>query len=197
MCSAVPYWIRGDATALPPGMKPEVHWLANYVMLSRATSIEGLLILRLATREQLTVGAPQYLKDEIDRLLTLEKKSVQQLRARLSKLEDCLSKDTLEVFADLFQSNEIGRLSHAEFRFSKPADLDSKSASLTSQKRKAEFTIDAPVVLGDGANVAKTFPQTRRRLSKKTPSGLPGANAGFQEKSIMQTNVRNLFFFTS
>ena len=55
--------------ALPPGMKAEVHWLANYVMLSRATSIDGLLILRLASRAQLTAGAPQYLKDEIDRLL--------------------------------------------------------------------------------------------------------------------------------
>ena len=44
--------------ALPPGMKSEVHWLVNYVMLSRATSIDGLLILRLASREQLTTGAP-------------------------------------------------------------------------------------------------------------------------------------------
>ena len=79
--------------ALPPGMKSEVHWLANYVMLSRATSIDGLLILRLASREQLTIGAPQYLKDEIDRLFQLEK-SVQKLRDRLSEITKFMQKAT-------------------------------------------------------------------------------------------------------
>ena len=60
--------------AKPPCMSVEDHWLANYVMLSRTSSLEGLLILRLPLREQLTRGAPKYLKDEVDRLLQLEKK---------------------------------------------------------------------------------------------------------------------------
>ena len=73
--------------ALPPGMKPEIHWLANYVMLSRVRSIDGLLILRLASREQLTIGAPDYLKEEAARLAALEKNSLRELRARLWKLK--------------------------------------------------------------------------------------------------------------
>ena len=35
--------------AKPPGMGRGVHWLANYVMLSRATSLDALLILQLCT----------------------------------------------------------------------------------------------------------------------------------------------------
>ena len=42
-------------------------------MLSRARTLEGLLILRPATFEELNRGAPQYLLDEVDRLLSLEK----------------------------------------------------------------------------------------------------------------------------
>ena len=57
---------------LPPLMGGAVHWLANYVMLSRASDLDGLLILRLATREQLTRGAPEYLKAEMQRLTVLE-----------------------------------------------------------------------------------------------------------------------------
>ena len=123
-------WVVVVDMAQPPGMKPEVHWLSTYVMLSRATSIESLLILRLATREQLTVGAPQYLKDEIDRLLNLEKKSIQALRARLSALESQLSKATLEVFADLFEHPEIGRLSHANVGLSHPKRLEAGGEAL-------------------------------------------------------------------
>eukprot|EP00973_Karenia_brevis_P042010 5816312-Karenia_brevis.AAC.1 len=40
--------------ARPPSMSAEVHWLACYVMLSRARSLEGLLILRLASRSELS-----------------------------------------------------------------------------------------------------------------------------------------------
>ena len=33
--------------ARPPGMSEEVHWLANYVVLSRGTSTDAMLIMRL------------------------------------------------------------------------------------------------------------------------------------------------------
>ena len=52
----------------PPRMDARTHWLACYVMLSRASSIHGLLVLRPATRKELTTKHPQHLIDEIDRL---------------------------------------------------------------------------------------------------------------------------------
>ena len=44
-------------------------------MISRARSLDGLLLARLAERSELEAGAPQYLLDEIDRLLKLERQS--------------------------------------------------------------------------------------------------------------------------
>ena len=126
--------------ALPPGMKAEVHWLANYVMLSRATSIEGILILRIATRQQLTVGAPQYLKDEVDRLLLLETQSVRHLRARIAEISTYMEKDTLDVLQELFECEEIGR---------RPYTLEA-----TNAKRENIQTAESPKI--------------RRRLRKKS-----------------------------
>ena len=56
----------------PPNMDLAKHWLACYVMLSRARSLAGLLILRPTTRKELDARPPQYLIDEIDRLFKLE-----------------------------------------------------------------------------------------------------------------------------
>jgi len=54
-------------------------WLMLYVILSRATSLEGFLALRLPTQEELLSRPPQYLLDEIDRLLQLEKSTTKEL----------------------------------------------------------------------------------------------------------------------
>ena len=56
----------------PPSMDPDTHWLACYVMLSRPKSLEGLLILRPATRIELSRKPPAYLLAELDRLQQLE-----------------------------------------------------------------------------------------------------------------------------
>ena len=61
----------------PPGMDKGTHWLASYVMISRAKSIDGLLVLRPATRTELSRLPPQYLLDEIDRLLAIERQGVE------------------------------------------------------------------------------------------------------------------------
>ena len=58
----------------PPSMTAAVHWLSVYAMLSRATSLEGLLISRLCTRAELEAGAPEFLRTEIQRLQSLEEK---------------------------------------------------------------------------------------------------------------------------
>ena len=56
----------------PKTLSANLHCLACYVMISRARSLDGLLILRPATRVELDHRPPQYLLDEIDRLLRLE-----------------------------------------------------------------------------------------------------------------------------
>ena len=57
----------------PPRLLKEVHWLANYVMLSRGTSLDAMLIVRFCSREELTTGAPAFLLAEVDRLSELER----------------------------------------------------------------------------------------------------------------------------
>ena len=75
----------------PPHMDWSTHWLACYVMLSRATSLEGLLVLRQAGRQELGHRPPAYLVDEIDRLLALEKTTTEGLRASLEQLPTAFS----------------------------------------------------------------------------------------------------------
>jgi hypothetical protein len=72
----------------PPRMDKSTHWLACYVMMSRATSLEGFLVLRPALKEELNTRPPQYLIDEIDRLLALERKSTTALLKYLQLLQD-------------------------------------------------------------------------------------------------------------
>ena len=42
------------------------HWLACYVMLPRARSVDGFLVSRPATQGELSARPPQYLLDELD-----------------------------------------------------------------------------------------------------------------------------------
>ena len=69
-----------------PRWNDDDHWLSCYVMISRARALEGLLLLRLATREELNRGAPASLLAEIDRLLSLEKESTKALEAYIRTL---------------------------------------------------------------------------------------------------------------
>ena len=62
-----------------PNLSPEQHWLACYVMLSRSKSLDGFLVLRPATRSELSARPPQYLLDEIERLEKLELASHEEL----------------------------------------------------------------------------------------------------------------------
>lgn len=65
--------VVGDL-ARPPKVSVENHWLHVYVIISRATSLEGFLALRLPPREDFNVRPPKVLLDEIDRLTHMEKK---------------------------------------------------------------------------------------------------------------------------
>ena len=67
-------------------MDAATFWLACYVMISRARTIEGFLVLRPATRKELSAKPPQYIVNEISRLLDLEKSSLSELRNYIRKV---------------------------------------------------------------------------------------------------------------
>ena len=68
----------------PPRITPTIFWLSIYVMLSRAYTISGLLILRMPQRADMDIKPPQHLMDEIDRLLDLEQAALSTASARLA-----------------------------------------------------------------------------------------------------------------
>ena len=85
----------------PPRMTTELHWLACYVMLSRATDLEGLLIARLCTRDELARGPPQFLLDEIKRLQSIEDKSLKTLEAYIRRVWPDAPEDLLALLSTL------------------------------------------------------------------------------------------------
>ena len=61
----------------PPRLDPLVHCLSCYVMPSRPRSLDGLLVLRHATRQELEQKPPQYLRDELERLMEVQVQNIQ------------------------------------------------------------------------------------------------------------------------
>ena len=91
-------------------MSKEVHWLANYVMLSRGASLESLLIPRLCARDELTTGGPAFLHDEVARMEDIQQTSWAALRRRLTEVLPQLAPETRAVIEDLFSPADMGRL---------------------------------------------------------------------------------------
>ena len=92
----------------PPRMTPEVHWLANYVMLSRARDLSGLLLIRNAERRQLERGPPAHLVAEIDRLLRLERACASDVQAQLQKVKH-LPPEILQLFQPTIAESQVSR----------------------------------------------------------------------------------------
>jgi ubiquitin C-terminal hydrolase len=84
--------------AKPPKMSLDLHWLACYVMISRARTLEGLLLLRLATQEELNHGAPSDLRAEVDRLLLLENESTTSLSEYIHALQCSVPQEVKDLF---------------------------------------------------------------------------------------------------
>ena len=55
-------------------------------MMSRPRSLDGLLVLRHATRQELEQKPPQYLRDELERLERLEEDCFVDLLGRLTSM---------------------------------------------------------------------------------------------------------------
>ncbi len=84
--------------AKPPKMSLDLHWLACYVMISRARTLDGLLLLRLATQEELNHGAPSDLRAEVDRLLHLENESTTSLSDYVNALPCSVPQEIKDLF---------------------------------------------------------------------------------------------------
>eukprot|EP00662_Eupelagonemidae_sp_cell21_P052162 gene52162-61420_t len=69
----------------PPKTARRDYWIAVYVSLSRATSLENLLLLGEPDREALEEGPPEVLVRELDRLERLAAKTEQE-RVRILRL---------------------------------------------------------------------------------------------------------------
>ena len=150
--------------ARPPGMSKEVHWLANYVMLSRGTSLESLLILRLCAREELTTGAPAF-RDEVARLEELQRTSWKALQRRLAEVLPQLTPETRAVIEDLFTPTEVGRLV-VEGGETDAAEIPPKPHRRLRRKTAPSRASQAPppgVGLDDNRSVDGAGPPGKRR----------------------------------
>ena len=134
----------------PPRMSDDIFWLACYVMMSRATSIDGLLILRPARsekneksdkfeREQLSRPPPAYLVAEHDRLQQLECDSTKMLWKHLRSLPFEIPDGIAELFAE-------------------QRETETRAADRRSGARAADTPTEAPTSF------------KRLRLWKKTPA---------------------------
>ena len=81
----------------PPSFDLAKHWLACYVMLSRARTLEGFLVLRPATRTELSARPPKYLLDELDRLMRLGESSLSELVSYIEELPMDVPADILQI----------------------------------------------------------------------------------------------------
>ena len=137
------------------------HWLACYVMLSRATSLDGLLILRPAKREELETRPPQYLLDELERLAALETSSMPELLDYIFSL----SLDIPEVIREVLAPDAV--------------DKEQRIVSATrAALRATEFKGPAHVVPGDESSNASLGGNAvhleTTSVHRPVPNALPG-----------------------
>ena len=70
----------------PAGMSRDEHWFALFVLLSRATTLDNMLIYRLSKREHFEGGPPPHLLQEMARLRKLEEATIKTLDGKLKSL---------------------------------------------------------------------------------------------------------------
>ena len=156
------------------------HWLACYAMLSRAKTLEGLLVLRPAKREELQTRPPKYLLDELARLDVLEKRSLPELLDYISSLH----LDIPDVVQDILAADAVDKeqclvsaMRPAQRVTSIPEPLPETSqtaAETESSLVSPQPTNPAHVVPGLGKRVCEPPPEApplarkRYRLTKKT-----------------------------
>jgi len=110
----------------PPGMTRDEHWMACYVLLSRARTLDQVLIYRLCRKAHLEGGPPQHIQAEKVRLRVIEKQTLEHLDRALADAK--LHQTRVNVSIPLLE--EIRR------RVPVPADETTMGASAASSVLK-------------------------------------------------------------
>ena len=105
--------VVGDI-ACPPKMSVTMYWGANYVILSRADDLQGLLLLRNTTRAALEKGPPQYLLDEIDRAHEAQEQLAFADLVLLNKIDLVGEEDIAQVEARIRAINPTAKIIRSE-----------------------------------------------------------------------------------
>ena len=137
----------------PPAFDTAKHLLACYVMMSRARSSGGFLVLRPATRKELSSRPPKYLVDELGRLAKLETSSHQEL---------------VEYIASL--PMEVPEMIHALLQPDAPHEQTQHVAS--ARASNTAFTSVAETPMHEEPATAPTTPQNQGK--RATPEQTPG-----------------------
>ena len=170
----------------PPKMDADTHWLACYVMLSRARTVDGLLILRPAKRAELSRRPPSYLVREIDRLLDLEKGTTERLHAYISSLPRGLVPDAVLT---LFVPNaEAKQLAHVESVRGGRVQQDVSTTSMpTSKLRASKKTLPDAAPSSSSKRTLPTLDMAR--LEKRARSSLDGISTKHFGSTIVSTHI--------
>lgn len=146
------YAVIADMQKLP-NHNPAQYWLACYVMLSRARSLDGLLIPRPATRKELSAKPPKYLPDEIERLQHLERTSLQEIVVYIESLPCDAPPQILEIFsADVAREENVevatcrGQQPAATFDAPKSRLLKKASSAMTPSQNETGVRVVAKQV---------------------------------------------------
>ena len=158
----------------PPNLDSARHWLACYVMMSRAKSLPGLLILRPATRCELDARPPQYLIDEIDRLLRLEERSHRELLSYITDLQIELPTHIQDILSQDAPTREAQLVSqHRQTcSYSPPSDLKRSAETLkdriSTRRAKPRATTEQPRAYSAPVVLPATDMPRQRMLQRGT-----------------------------
>ena len=146
----------------PPRLDASKHWLACYVMLSRARSLEGFLVLRPATRAELSARPPQYLVDELERLQRLENTSLHELVDYINSLPMETPANILELFDKDAAAAECRRVNEHRARVMQTSTVANPTTPPARSASRKNVPLTPPPM---------TPPSKRRRLTfKQSPA---------------------------
>ena len=163
-------------------------------MLSRATSLEGLLLLRPPEKDDLNRKPPQYLVDEVDRLLGLEKSCTRRLAKEIRALKGKVPDKILALFsedAEEIEQRQVQAIREKNMTMAKSAvkrvEPPESSTQQLQVKRRRIVTKQSPplwmqmaaclVAAGVTSAAVSHATADEERLRKKTRRGSPPARS--------------------
>ena len=116
-------------------------------MISRARSLGGFLVLRPATRNELSTRPPQYLVDELDRLSRLEKESHKDLVKYMESLPIDLPPKIMDILRVGAPREQIQQVKEARTSAKSTIAAETASSHFVTKKRIFGKTTPEHVVI--------------------------------------------------